>query len=468
MSLHQTLVSVNRLFYTFRLDVEFEMVSRQILSVGLGTLTLLLVLGLAPSVIPSSAPVSGCPPCGYGFTWSAENHGLDTEVQHSEATVRIHENGSASWTARVVPMNESVLNRLDENRSLARAVAADSFNYGKRGGIEHELISADVTDGAFVIRYRTLGVVSEGPFGTQVLTYFRDPPGGYVYVNLGADELTIVAPPRMTVARGFGNVTGDRMTATELPGVRDGPFVVFASEGSAIPGLLGALAVIDALWGVIVRNVLLFVAVPGGVLVGGFAGIRRFLNPKKTWDPIRLGSLVAGSGAVLLVGTVVAEGDVLSAVTGNLLLGSFGGAILVALGASVAVSTVRRYLTGLRLAGIGVAIGIGVLAVTDGLLGMSAFHRSLSLAAGLLPVAVALGWIDARDTTRTNSHANRLFIGLSVAIVGLLATFAPLTALGGTLFLLVPMLLTVVTVAVVIVAIPLYLLGAAGANADLT
>lgn len=440
--------------------------SRRSLPVGLGGVALLLILGMAAPVIASPAPVTGCPPCSTGFTRGAATHGLDTEVQHGEATVQVHENGSATWTVQVVPTNETVLTHLATNRSLARAVATDSFGTRYGPGITHELISTEVTDGAFVMRYRTLDIVQKGPLGTRVLTYFRDSPGAYVYTDLGADELTVVAPREMTIARGFGDVAGDRMTATELPDVQDGPFVVFTPVGHPAPGLLGTLAVVAALWGVIARNLVYFVVLPGGVLIGGFAGIRRFLDATTNWDPTHLGSFVAASGTVLLIGTILWESEVLPGMTGNLLVGGGGGAVLLALGVSVAVSGVRRHLAGWRIVGAGIALGIGAAIITGRLIGTSGFHRSLSLAAALLPVAVGLGWVDAQATAGDSPRSNRHFIGLAVGIVGVLVMSAPLRALGGTLFFLGSILLTVAAVGIVIVAIPLYLLGAAGANAE--
>lgn len=442
--------------------------SRRARPVVIGAVTVLVVLGLAAPAIASPAPVSGCPPCSEGFTRGAANHGLETGVQHSEATVHVQRNGSTTWSVRVVPTNDAVLTRLAENRSLARAVAAESFGIRYGGGIDHELISAEVVDGAVVIRYRTLGVVREGPFGTQLLTYFRDSPGAYIYTDLGADELTVVAPHGMTVARGFGNVSRDRMTATKLPGVRDGPFVVFTPEGSATSGVLGILAVVDALWGVVARNLVYFVALPGGVLIGGFAGIRRFLDANTNLNPTRLGSIVAAGGAILFVGTVVSEGDARPVLIGNPFLGGFGGPVLFALGVGVAASGVRRHLTGPRLLGAGIAVGIVAMLVTDSLIGTSAFLQSIPLATALLPTAVALGWLDADVSEGDRSLANRLFVGLSVVIVGVLVVAAPLRALGGSLFLLAPILLTFGAVGVVVVVTPLYLLGVAGATAERT
>lgn len=426
----------------------------------LGAVVTAMVLGLAAPVLASPAPVSACPPCGEGLTRSAAAHGLDTEVERGTATVRVHRNGSATWTVRVSLTNETVHDRLASNRSLARAVAADSFGTRYGGGIGHQLLGVAVQDDAFVMRYRTLDVVEPGPLGTHVLTYFRDVPGAYVYTDLGADELTVVAPDGMTVARGFGDVAGDRMTARSLPDVRDGPFVVFAPAESVAPGLAGTAAIGAALWGVVLRNLAFFVAIPGGVLVGGLAAIRRLIGPNRAVAASHLSGLVAAIGGVLVGGTLVSEGHALPAVTGNLLLGGFGGVVLLGLGIGLAVPAIRRRLTGPRLVGTGVGLGLVAMVLTGELVGSGSFQRSLALAVGLLPAAVGLGWADA-----TGSPANRLFYGLAVGIVGVLVVTAPLLALGGSLFLLVPILLTVVAIAVVVAAVPLYLLGAAGANA---
>jgi len=389
---------------------------------------------------------------------------METEIRHSEATVSVHENGSATWTARIVPTNESVLNRLAENESLARSVATDSFGVRYGSGIEHELLSANVTDGAFVIRYRTVDVVQSGPFGTRLLTYFRDSPVAYVYTDLGADELTVVAPPGTTIARGFGEVEDRRMTATELPDGRDGPFVVFTPEGSATPGLLATLAVVSALGGVIARNLLLFVAVPGAVLVGGLAAIRRLVNPTVPRNPTRLGGGIIVVGGLLLVGTVFSEADTLPAVTGILLVGVGVGTVLLAFGATIATPAVHRHLSAGRVLGIGIllaAVGVGIVSST---LGANSFQRSLAFGVAVLPAAIALGWVDACGGDRILER--RLFTAIAVVVFGGLAVSAPITALGGTLFFLSSILLTVAAIVAVGVAVPLYLLGAAGATAE--
>jgi hypothetical protein len=432
--------------------------------VAYAAVAIVLILGVVGPALASPAPISACPPCDRGFARSAATHGLETDVRAGSATVRIHRNGSATWTARAVPTNETVLARLADNRSLARRVAKDSFGTRYGNGIDHELLATSVTDDAFVVRYRTHDVVQSGPFGSYVLTYFRDEPGAYVYTGLGADEMTVVAPGGTTVARGFGTVTDGRLTATELPDVPNGPFVVVAPADSPAPGLVGTLAVASLLSGVIARNVVLFVALPGSVLVGGLAGIRRVFGGDATPKPVRFGAITAAGGLLLLAATVVGDGVGLSALSRNL-TGSVGGGVLLALGASVAIPDVRRHLTGPRLVGAALALGVGIAFLTEQAAGAGDLHQSLALLAALLPGAVGLGWHDAQagaDGTRSR----RLFVALVVAVAGVLVVAAPLTSLGGSLFVLVPLLLTGGTLLLVAVAVPLYLLGAAGATAE--
>jgi hypothetical protein len=119
----------------------------------------------------------------------------------------------------------------------------------------------------------------------------------------------------------------------------------------------------------------------------------------------------------------------------------------------------------LVLGAAGLVLGLLAATVTDGIVGASSLHRMLALGVAVLPVAVGLGWVDARDAAGERTRSTLLFLGLSLVVVGVLVASAPLRSLGGTLFLLVPILLTVTTGAVVIAAIPLYVLGAAGANA---
>lgn len=431
-------------------------------------LSVFFLAGVAVPVLASPAPVSACSPCDEGFLRAADSHGLQTEISRSTATVQVHNNGSATWTAQVRPTNEGVVNRLAENESLARAVASESLGDRYGSGIEHELISADVANGSVVIRYRTLDVVQSGLFDTRLLTYFRNSPGAYVYTDLGADELTVIAPPGTTVARGFGEVANRRMTATELSDRQDGPFVVFAPDGSGAPGLFATLAVVDALGGVIVRNLVLFVLLPGSVLVGGFTLIRRATDATAARNPGRLGTGIALAGTLLLAGTLVFEAGALPAVTGNLFVGCTVGTVFLIFGTLIAVPSARHQLSTGRLLGGSLVIAAVVGAVAVMALGADSFQTALAVCVAVLPAAVALGWVDARSSSGTETSARWVFTGLGVAVFAALAIWAPLTSLGRSLFIFVPLLLTGAATLGAIVSVPLYLLGAAGATADPT
>lgn len=422
----------------------------------------LLLAAVAPAVA-SPAPVQACSPCDRGFTSAAQQHDLVTDVASSEATVRMHRNDSATWTVRVVPTNETVLNALAENETLARSVAGDSFGVRYGGDIEHDLLAADVRDGAFVVRYRTHNVVEAGPFDTQVLTYFRDSPGQYIYTDLGADELTVVAPDGTTVARGFGDVDGRRMTATALPDTRDGPFVVAAPTGTPLSGVVGWLTVVSMLSSVIVRNLVAFVAIPAFVLLGGVAALRRADPLRGDRDPTRLGAVVAVVGAVLVFGSLLSEADALPTVTGNLLVGSVVGGVLLGVGAAVAAPAVRGRINTARL----IAVGVALAALFVGL-GGRAFagdvHALLASGAVLFPLVVALGRADA--ASNGDGDGRRVYAGLAVAFVAALLVVAPVTSLGGTLFFVGAVLLTLAAVAFLPIAAALYALGASTVGAS--
>ncbi|MFB6118037.1 hypothetical protein [Halosegnis sp.] len=427
------------------------------LLVCLGVVGIVATAGL---VAASPAPISACPPCDEGFVRAAGSHGLETDIAASTATVRVHPNHSATWTARVTPTNDSVTARLAANASLARDVATDSFGIRYGDGIPHDFQSVRVTDGTVVIRYRTADVVQRGPFGTQVLTYFRDEPGAYVYTDLGAAELTVVAPSGTTIARGFGDVDDRRLTARELPGVQNGPFVVFAPEGTPAPGLVGTIAILGTLGGVILRNLALFVVVPGTVVVGGLAAIRRVAGRVADRSPERLGAAVAVGGGLLLVWTLIVEADALPAVTGLLILGGVVGGVLLACGAAVGLPALRRHGSPWRILGIGVAVAAVPAVGAGATLPLSTVHRGILTGVVVLPAAVALGWSDAGvgDARATR----RLLVACTVVIYGGFAVVAPLTDLGGSLFLLGPLLVTGAAVVAVAAAGPLYVLGVAG------
>lgn len=151
--------------------------SRRVL---LALLLLAVPLGAAGVAVASPSPAAACPPCDHSFETAAANHDVETEVEHSEAVVRVHRNGSATWTVRNRLANATAAERLQGNATLAQAVAADSFGVRYGDGIDHELLDTRADGETFEMRYRTVDVAKAGVGGATVLTYFRDVPGAYI------------------------------------------------------------------------------------------------------------------------------------------------------------------------------------------------------------------------------------------------------------------------------------------------
>lgn len=132
------------------------------------------------------------------------------------------------------------------------------------------------------------------------------------------------------------------------------------------------------------------------------------------------------------------------------------------------LARIRRHLTAARVFGLAVVVGLIGVNVTNALLDTGGILQAVVLGVLMLPVAVGFSWLDIMNVDRESEAFDGYFIAVSLAIVVILLPSAPLRALGGSLFTLVPILLSLGAVVVVIGAIPLYLLGAAGANAELT
>lgn len=439
--------------------------SRPIRRALLALLLVAVPLGAAGVALASPSPIAACPPCDRSFEGAAGSHGVETEISHSEAVVRVHRNGSATWTVRNRLVNASAAERLRDDPSLARAVAADSFGTRYGDGIDHELLGVRVEGETFELRYRTPDVAKRGAGGSLVLTYFREVPGAYMYTGLGADRLTIVAPEGAVIARGFGDRSDDgrRTVATAFPHTRDGPFVVFVPADHPAPGALGTLAVAGELWGIVLRNLALFVALPTAVLAGGLLAVHRVVGPPHRADRLRLAAgLVAGVGVLLVTFVLWFERPRERGISpGGWITLAYGAALV--LGSAGATSRLRKTVTYRRLVGgalLGGALAAGVALAT----GEVELVLRPALAVPVLTfAAVAVGYAAGNDDRRGVLLATALVVAVSIVT---LAAMTPLTALGGGLFLLFPVLLTVLAIVGVVVLAPLYRLGGALAAAQ--
>jgi hypothetical protein len=420
--------------------------------VALALVGALLGAALAAPATASPRPVPVCSPCDRGFASAAHTNDVDVRIERSTATMRVHRNGSATWT---------VENRLNEtaafeNASLRQSVAAEAI-------LVHDarLLSTSVDGDTVRMRYRTSDAATEAPGGVLRVTYFRDDPGAMVRSGLGADRLTLVAPEGTTVGHALpgADVSNREMTVTSFEGGHDGPFVTLVPDGDPFAPLWSLVAVTLPLAPIVGRNLVFLVALPTLVFVGGLGVVARAVSAAGI-DPAAANPDRRALGVVVLallaLAHPLAPGTfALGGVEPPLLAGAAG---LLTLGGTLAVPAVRARLSVARLAGlvglafvVVVAVGFALRALTDLHVSEQVVRRMLVV----LPVyAVTLvGYAAAHG---------RLSAALAVAAAAfalVVATTFPILSQGGTLYFLGVVVAVIGAVGGVLVGIPLFLLG---------
>jgi hypothetical protein len=425
--------------------------------------------------------VAVCEPCERGFESAAQTNDVDVRIERSTATMRVHRNGSATWT---------VENRLNdtaafENASLRRAVAEeailihDARLLSTRVGGDSVERSSTGSEGlrpsgsrppaddnrtqsgdTVRMRYRTPDAATEVSGGVLRVDYFRDDPGAMVRSGLGADRLTLVAPEGMRVGHALpgADVSGREMTVTAFDGGGDGPFVTLVPDDDPLAPLWSLVAVTLPLVPIVGRNLAFLVAIPTLVFVSGLGVVARAasvagLDPAAA-NPDRRALGIVALGIVALAHPLAPGAFALGGVEPPLLAGGVGA---VALGGALAVPAVRARLSLPRLAGlvglafvVAVAVGV-ILRSTTGLQVGDAVARRLLV---VLPVyAVTLvGYAAAHGDLR-----GALAAAAGVLALVLVTTF-PILSQGGTLYFL-GVVGVVGAVAGVVVGMPFFLLG---------
>ncbi|WP_435067369.1 hypothetical protein [Haloplanus sp. C73] len=406
------------------------------------------LLGVAVPATASPRPVPVCSPCDRGFTSAAHGHGMDVEIEHSTATMRVHRNGSATWTVEN-RLNDTAAATFARNDSLRRSVARDAIAVH-----DGRLRSTSVSGDTVRMRYRTPDVATDAPGGVLRVDYFRDDDGRLVRSGLGADRLTLVAPQGMVVGHALpgADVSSRRMTVTDFDARGDGPFVTLVPADAALAPLWSLVAIALPLVPIVGRNVLFFLVVPGAVFAGGLAALAwgaRAFDADATTTPDRRALAVVAVGLLALAHPLYA-GSVVAGSEPNLLAGGVGA---VALGASLSLPAVRDQLSERRLAGL-VAVAFA-LAVAVGLL--LADSDGASVATLVLPLPVYAATLAGYTAAHTSLRR-----GLAVAVGALLvvlATTFSIASQGGTLYFLGVILAVLGALAGVVVGIPFFLLG---------
>lgn len=296
-------------------------------SVAVAVAALVVASVLAPigvSVVAASTPPEPvCPVCGRHVTYASQGAGVDLDVVESEVVMRVQDDGSARFRARVTVANETA-SALRENESAVETVVDEAFEYGyvgdERGARD---VTASFADDRLRVAWTIPDAARDGPGGTTILTLFGEARPG---IQLGADRLVLYGDDDARVVNTPKTGVVEDLAATGN-GSRDGERVVW--NGSADHDDPGHLE----------RGTYVAFAPREGVLAsaGGELGVALAIGPTMLSDAIAAGGpsavvLAAALAACLFVlgGTTNPRRDArLLAVVGALaVVGGFGYALL--------------------------------------------------------------------------------------------------------------------------------------------
>lgn len=384
----------------------------------------LLIVGVVPSEArPEPKPI--CEACGEEFVEAAASRNVPVTVERSTAVVRLHKNGSATWTV-TNQIDASAADRLRRNDSLF----SDITGYE----VGDDLISANISeDDVVTIRYRT-DEFAVGSFGGVMRSDEFTKHEYRNYDGLGADRLTLVAPENMRVgmAPADATVDGQQMILTSYDADKDDSFVTFVPNKTdgILATVLRWLSVSTALAPVYIPNIIIHVGLPAVVFA---LGIRLTAAVLVQFD--REFARYAGLFLVIfsLIGVVsllVVVGGVADALTSvhdsesaDMLAVLIETAIGAgAFGAALSVRSVRDRLT-YRTLTAGAVLAALIAGCVAGLLGESMINRTMFSVAlfALVPAGYELG----------RGHRRR---GYATAVIGYSALLVFVVPLGTRIF----------------------------------
>lgn len=385
----------------------------------------LLCLVCAPligAVTPAGAappPRPLCDACGESFESTAEFHGVSLTVTQSNATVSVHQNGSATWVVRNRLADPSDSTRLRTNERLRTNIA-------ERAMWDTEFLRANVSaDGVITLRYREPGFAERSLGGTFRSGEFTEAYGYRNLDGLGADRLVVTAPEGTRVGRPVAGATvsddGRQLTLTEFD---EGRVVTFVPSDTSLGPLLSLVAVGSLLGPVIAVKALAYITLPAAVftlLVGAAAGGLAWLDWNLDRRQDSTGVALAGIGALVTALSLLAATGI-SAVSGAAAPLFGGGSALLLCGLALSRPNIRERVTYRTLVvgavvstaiAAGVAIAGAPLFAQNGLtLSLLSTLSFLGPVFGLLPVGYAVG------------HGNRP-LAMKTAAIGFVLAMVP-------------------------------------------
>ncbi|WP_436908525.1 hypothetical protein [Halosimplex marinum] len=448
--------------------------------VALGLLAVLAAV-TAAGAVASPQPDPVCRACGSSFADVAADRGYDVAVTNSTATVRVHANGSATWTVtnRLDGADADALTEEDAAESVARAAVREGH------GLPHVYEEGPLTVESVAVGGRSVTVrftdsdAGTRRLGTLVVDYFHSDgvQGGWI---LDIDEFTLVGPSGATVLNdpaaaidseyappeATPAVDGGRVTWHGSPGQEHGPvfyedlYVVYGDSETDGWRVAGATALTTApIW---LGNLGSFVVptafVFAGLLFVVVAGVDGLLSSGRGVHPKQVAAL--GGLAVAAVPVVP---------NGRWLVG-IAAVYLVAGGAGTVAPRLLRSLRGAAALGVASLVAVGGLyagleAVLDGPVG---FGPTAELAVYHLPVAAGLLVGRSLAAYRAVGGLRPVLFGAAVALTGWFVAGAVYVPFASTPFGLVLFAMGFGAVAAAIAASPLVALAAERSEARAT
>jgi len=419
----------------------------------LAFITLLLVSSIAYPALASPQPEPVCGACGGGFELAIERQDVEATVVESTAVVRVHEDGSATWSIRNRLANESTAETL-RNRPDALLAALEYAN--RRSVVEgpFENASARVENRTVVLSFEDRYATTEMPGGVHVLDYVHS-GGAENWHVLTADRLTVIGPSGTEVTNDPAGATVSGRKAAwdgngsaamwDAPRVQQDTYVVFAEPGATATVLTPVAIALATLPTVV--DVLTAFHLPVTVLFGlMFAGVgvgTKSLAHRVEGRQRGVAGLV-GLGIVAAAAVVVSSRGWFWWAAGFTTVSAAMGGIALARGRRVSPGQL-------------VAAGVLALAATGLVAAFAGSVASLADTLRSLPLVLAPAFGGALAAGNRGRAALVWILGLASFFLAVLAAISPTQQpFGAVIFLL-----AIYAVAVALATFPLALLGAA-------
>ncbi|WP_227134861.1 hypothetical protein [Halorubellus salinus] len=292
-------------------------------AVAVALAVLAVVAVLAPlAVVPATAstpPEPVCPVCARHVEYASDDAGVELDVVRSEVVMRVQDDDSARFRARVTVSNDTA-SALRGNESAVDAVVADAFEYGyvgdDRGARD---VTASFADDELVVAWTIPDAAREGPGETTVVTLFGESSIG---IHLRADRLVLYGDddPRVVnrprsgrvedlAATGNGSLDGERVVwegdadYDARSHLQEGTYVAFGPSEGVLASAAGELGVALAVGPQMLADALA-AGGPSAILLAATLAACLFVLDGSS-NPARDGRWLAVTGTVVVVVGVV-------------------------------------------------------------------------------------------------------------------------------------------------------------------